>query len=60
MAEKDLQIFLKKIEQLNLIVMLIQNDPDKRTKLSNCSNHDDVIKLTSSWGFNIEKRWGDN
>ena len=60
MAEKDLQGFLKKIEQLNLIVKLIEKNPDKRFKLSNCNTHEDVIKLTSSWGFNIEKRWGEN
>ena len=59
MSEKDLNNFLKKIEQLNRIAHLIKNDPQKKTLLSNCKNHDEVIKLTSEWGFEISKRWGE-
>ena len=59
MAEKDLINFLKKIEQLNEISELIENNPLKKKELSDCQNHDEVISLTSKWGFEISKRWGE-
>ena len=59
MANKDLNNFLKKIEQLNLIVELITKNPERRKELSNCNNHEEVIELTNSWGFDISKRWGE-
>ena len=58
-AEKDLYNFLKKIEQLNKISELIKNNPIKKKELSDCVNHDEVILLTSKWGFEIGKRWGE-
>ena len=60
MAEKDLNNFLKKIDQLKKISELIQKNPDKKKELSECSNHEEVINLTSKWGFDIGKRWGEN
>ena len=59
MAEQDLIIFLKKIEQLNSIKKLIENNPNKKKELSDCKNHEEVISLTSKWGFEISKRWGE-
>ena len=59
MPEKDLINFLKKIEQLNKITELIEKDPIKKKELSDCKNHEDVIKLTGKWGFEIGKRWGE-
>ena len=59
MAEKDLVNFLKKIEQLNKISELIKNNPVKKKELSDCNNHEEVISLTSKWGFEIGKRWGE-
>ena len=59
MAEKDLKIFLKKIEQLNMIKEMIENNPLKKKELSDCKNHLEVISLTSKWGFEISKRWGE-
>ena len=59
MAERDLINFLKKIEQLNKISKLIENNPTRKKELSDCSNHEDVINLTSKWGFEIGKRWGE-
>ena len=59
MAEKDLINFLNKIEQLNDISELIKNNPIRKKELSECKNHDEVIKLTSRWGFEIGKRWGE-
>lgn len=60
MAEKDLNNFLKKIDQLKKISELIKKNPDKKKELSECSNHEEVINLTSKWGFDIGKRWGEN
>ena len=60
MSKIDLEKFLRKIEQLNLIVELIEKDSSKKEALSNCRNHEEVIKLTTSWGFEISKRWGEN
>ena len=59
MAQKDLINFLKKIEQLNKISELINNDSIKRNELKACKNHEEVISLTSKWGFEISKRWGE-
>ncbi len=59
MSDKDLKKFLKKIEQLNLIAQLIKENPQKRRELSNCKNHEEVINLTTKWGFEIGKRWGE-
>ena len=59
MPEKDLINFLKKIEQLNKITELIENNPIKKKELSDCKNYEDVINLTSKWGFEIGKRWGE-
>ena len=59
MSDKDLSNFLKKIEQLNKIAELIKKNPSKKLSLSKCKNHDEVIKLTSKWGFDIGKRWGE-
>ena len=60
MSKKDLEKFLKKVDQLNLIVELINKDSSKKIALSNCHTHEEVIELTSSWGFKIGKRWGQN
>ena len=59
MSENDLINFLKKIEQLNKISELIDNNPIKKKELSDCKNHEEVITLTNKWGFEIGKRWGE-
>ncbi len=59
MSDKDLKKFLKKIEQLNLIAQLVKENPQKRRELSRCKNHEEVINLTTKWGFEIGKRWGE-
>ena len=59
MTKKDLKAFLKKINQLNEIVRIINESSEKREELSKCKTHDEVIKLTKSWGFEIGNRWGD-
>ena len=59
MSDKDLKKFLKKIEQLNLIAQLVKENPQKKRELSRCKNHEEVINLTTKWGFEIGKRWGE-
>ena len=60
MTKENLEKFINKINQLNEILLLIEKSSEKREELSKCSNHDEVIKLTKSWGFEIGKRWGEN
>ena len=59
MSKSDLKKFIDKIYQLNLLREFIDKNPTKRKELSDCSNHDEVIKLTTEWGFDIGKRWGE-
>ena len=59
MSKSDLEKFLIKIDQFNLIVELIKKDLSKKA-LSSCSTHEEVIELANSWGFQINKRWGEN
>ena len=59
MSDNDLNKFLKKIEQLNLLAKLVKENSQKRRELSNCKNHKEVINLTTKWGFEIGKRWGE-
>ena len=59
MSDKDLKKFLKKIEQLNLIAQLVKENPQKRRELSRCKNHEEVINLTTKWGYEIGTRWGE-
>ena len=60
MALKDLEKFLNKIKQLNQIAELINNSPEKKEELVQCKNHNEVIQLTKSWGFDIGTRWGED
>ena len=60
MSKSDLEKFLIKIDQLNLIVELIEKDISKKEALSSCSTHEEVIELTNSWGFQISARWGES
>ena len=66
MSIRDLNNFLKKIEQLNKLVELINKSPGKKDELSKCKDHDEVIVLTKSIPSNTFKvadsqvatRWG--
>ena len=60
MTRKDLEKFINKIDQLNKILLLIEQSKEKKVELCKCSNHEEVIKLTKSWGFEIGKRWGES
>ena len=59
MAEAQLQQFLEKVRQLNAFVALSEADPAFRQRLSDCANHQQVVDLASSFGFDIARRWGE-
>ena len=59
MAKKDYERFLYKIDQLNQLVELINNSPEKYQLIINCKTHDDVVNLAKYWGYEIGKRWGE-
>tara|TARA_B100000579_G_C22460019_1_gene678480 strand:+ start:65 stop:247 length:183 start_codon:yes stop_codon:yes gene_type:complete len=60
MSKKDYEKFLLKIEQLNKLVKLINASPDKYQLIINCSDHKEVVDLAHQWGFEIDKRWGED
>ena len=59
MSKRDYEKFLLKIENLNKLVELINDSPDKYQLFINCSTHQEVIELATKWGFEIDKRWGE-
>ncbi len=60
MSIKDYERFLYKIEQLNKLVELINDSPEKYELIISCRTHDDVVLLAKQWGFEIGKRWGES
>jgi len=59
MTKRDYEKFLLKIENLNKLVELINNSPDKYQLFINCRTHQEVIELANKWGFEIDKKWGE-
>ncbi|WP_269610402.1 Nif11 family protein [Prochlorococcus marinus] len=60
MAKKDYENFLNKIDQLNQLVELINNSPEKYQLIISCKTHEDVVELAKQWGYEIGKRWGES
>tara|TARA_Y100001968_G_C19370725_1_gene725011 strand:- start:1219 stop:1401 length:183 start_codon:yes stop_codon:yes gene_type:complete len=60
MSIKDYERFLHKIDQLNKLVELVNNSPEKYELLISCKNHDEVVRLAEKWGYEISKRWGES
>ena len=60
MTKKDYEKFLYKIKQLNKLVELVNNSPEKYQLIVSCKTHDDVIELAREWGYEIGKRWGES
>ncbi len=60
MPEKDLQRFLKKVDQLQKLVDSLEEVKGRRELLASCHTHDEVIALAESWGYQIGKRWGED
>lgn len=59
LAEQDLERFLQKVNHLNGLVQSLQEHPERRQQLAACDDHNSVVQLARSWGFEIAKRWGD-
>ena len=60
MSKEDYYRFLHKIDQLNQLVELINNSPEKYQLIISCKKHEDVVKLAKEWGYEIGKRWGED
>ena len=60
MTKKDYERFLYKIDQLNQLVQLINESPDKYQLIISCKTHEDVVELAKNWGYEIGKRWGES
>ena len=60
MSKKDYERFLYKIDQLNQLVKLINNSPEKYKLITSCKTHGDVVELAKLWGYEIGKRWGES
>lgn len=59
MAESDLLRFLDKVDQLQHLVRSLETQPGRRASMAACSNHNQVVGLARSWGFEIGRRWGE-
>tara|TARA_Y100001968_G_scaffold304880_1_gene320270 strand:- start:2004 stop:2186 length:183 start_codon:yes stop_codon:yes gene_type:complete len=59
MTKKDYERFIYKIDQLNKLVELIKNSPDKYKLFIKCKTHLEVVQLAKVWGYEIDKRWGE-
>ena len=59
MAEQDLIRFLNKISQLQVLAERVRNDSSSREQLAVCADHNQVVQLARSWGFDIGRRWGE-
>ena len=59
MSQQDYEMFLYKIDQLNRLVELIKNSPEKYELIISCKTHEDVVGLAKKWGYEIGKRWGE-
>ena len=60
MSKKDYERFLYKIDQLNQLVDLINNSPEKYKLITSCKTHEDIVALSTKWGYEIGKRWGES
>ena len=60
MSESDLLRFLDKVDQLQQLVRSLDTQPERRDALADCSNHNQVVQLAQSWGFEIGRRWGES
>ncbi len=60
MSKKDYERFLFKVNQLNQLVKLINESPEKYQLITNCKTHEDVVELAKKWGYEIGRRWGES
>ena len=59
MTKKNYERFIYKIDQLNKLVELINDSPEKYKLIIKCKTHQEVVELANQWGFEIGKRWGE-
>ena len=59
MSKKDYERFIYKINQLNKLVELIHNSPEKYKLFISCKTHNDVVQIAREWGYEIGTRWGE-
>ena len=59
MSKKNLNQFLFKVKQLQELVDSLDQFLGRRDLLESCENHDQVVSLANSWGFDIGRRWGE-
>tara|TARA_Y100001968_G_scaffold34920_1_gene26787 strand:- start:3027 stop:3206 length:180 start_codon:yes stop_codon:yes gene_type:complete len=59
MSKKDFEAFLYKVNQINQLVELIKNSPEKYELIISCNTHEEVVGLAKQWGYEIGKRWGE-
>ena len=59
MTNKNYRGFLFKIDQLNKLVKLINESPEKYRLFIKCKTHQEVVELANKWGYEIGKRWGE-
>ena len=59
MSVQDLKTFLYKVEQLNQLVKMISEYPERKILLSKCTNHNEVVELAYKWALEIDRRWGE-
>ena len=59
MAKQDLEKFLYKVKMLQEMVDSLEKIPGRKNLLTACENHEQVVMLAKSWGFEIGRRWGE-
>ena len=60
MSQKELEKFIEKVKQLNLLLDSLDKFPKRKDLLLACNDHNEVVKLAKSWGFEIGRRWGES
>tara|TARA_B100000700_G_C14998199_1_gene834973 strand:- start:537 stop:716 length:180 start_codon:yes stop_codon:yes gene_type:complete len=59
MTRKDLNKFLDKVNQLQQLVNSLERVPGRRDLLEACKDHNEVVQLARTWGYEIGRRWGE-
>jgi len=59
MTVKNYEGFRYKVDQLNKLVKLINDSPEKYQLIIKCNTHKEVVALAKQWGYEIGKRWGE-
>ena len=60
MSYKDLERFTCKVKALVSLLDSLDEIPARRSELASCENHEQVVNLAKSWGYEIGNRWGES